>query len=108
MVTFVTQPKGREVNCRINIPENVTGSVIAYVYSIDDTMSYSKHDKFGWGSYTFLDQKWQRKRSYLKVDKTTGTVSGTIPEDVKGYYIDLQYKVDGKVVNSMSTYVALD
>ncbi|MBE6651093.1 MAG: hypothetical protein E7613_07250 [Ruminococcaceae bacterium] len=108
MVTFVTQPKGREVNCRINIPENVTGSVVAYAYTINAPMSYSKHDKFGWGSYTFLDQKWERKRSYLTVDKTTGTVRGTLPEEVKGYYIDLQYKVNGKVVNSMSTYVAID
>ncbi len=108
MVTFVTQPKGKEVNCRIKIPENVTGSVVAYVHYITSPMSYSKHDKFGWGSYVFLDQKWSKTRSWLKVDKTTGTVSGTIPEEVKGYYIELQYKVSKQVCQSSSIYVPVD
>lgn len=108
LVTFVTQPKGREVNCRIRIPESVTGTVVPYVYYITSPMSYSKHDKFGWGSYVFLDQKWQKTRSWLTVDKATGTITGTIPEEAKGYYIDLQYKVDKQIVNSCSIYVALD
>lgn len=109
MVTFVTQPKEREVNCRINIPKNVTGTVVAYVYYITEPMSYSKFDKFGWGnSYMFLTQKWQKTRSWLTVDKTTGTVSGTIPAEAKGYYIELQYKVDKQVCQSSSIYVALD
>lgn len=108
MVTFLTQPEGRDVNFRINIPEGI-GSVVPYVHFITEPMSYSKHDKFNWGtSYVFLDQKWQKKRSMLTVDKETGTVSGTIPEEVKGYYVELQYKVDKKVVNSTSVYVALD
>ena len=107
MITFLTQPEGREVNCRIKIPEGI-GSVVPYVHYITEPMSYSKHDKFGWGSYVFLDQKWQKKRSMLTVDKATGTVSGTIPQEVKGYYIELQYKVDKQVVTSTSVYVALE
>ncbi len=108
LVNFATQPKGREVNCRIRIPENVTGSVVAYVHYITSPMTYSKHNKFGWGNYVFLDQKWQKTRSWLKVDKTTGTVSGTIPEEAKGYYIELQYKVSKKVCQTSSVYVPLD
>lgn len=106
-VTFLTQPKGREVNCRINIPEG-TGYITPYVYYITEPMSYSKFNKNGRGEYVFLDQSWQKTRSWLKVDKETGTVSGTIPDDVKGYYIDLQFKTEKSRNNSSSVFVSLD
>lgn len=109
--TFITQPKGREINCKINIPDNITGTVTAYIYYITEPMSYSKHNKFGWGNYMFLDQNWQKTRDNITVDKKTGMVTGTVPEDAKGYYINLSFKAK-KGVNERtevsSVYVPLD
>ncbi len=107
-VTFVTQPKGREVNCRVNIPEE-TGSVVAYVYYIEEPMSYSAHDKFNRGvNYVYLDQKWKNTRSWLTVDRENGVVSGTIPDNVSGYYIQLMFKTENTKNYSSSIYVELD
>lgn len=104
MVTFETQPSGREINCKINIPENVS-DLKAYVYYINKPMSYSEFDKYGYGKYTYLDQKWFNLKTALTVDMNTGIIKGTLPDKVKGYYIDIQYNVDNTTVNTSSIYV---
>ena len=56
--TFVTHPDGREIKCKINIPDTITGDITPSIYYITEPMSYSIHDKFGWGtSYMFMDQE---------------------------------------------------
>ncbi len=107
-LTFADQPKSEYVNCNINIPESAT-DIAAKVYYITEPMSYSSFDKFNWGTpYVFLTQTWQTNTSCLTVNRSTGTVSGTVPADAAGYYISISYKIDGKKCESSSVYVTLD
>ena len=107
MITFKTQPEGRNVNCSINIPENVS-SVEVCAYYIDEPMSYSKHNKYGQGVNNYLDQTWNKLTDVLNVDMDTGVITGTLPNEVKGYYIDVQYNVDGSTVHTSSLYVPVE
>lgn len=105
IITFETQPEGREVNCRINIPEGFSEALTVNVYYINKPMSYSNYNKFGYGKAMYLDQTWFKSTKFLTVDTETGVISGTLPEKVKGYYVDIQYEVDGQNIHSSSIYV---
>lgn len=107
-VTFEDQPKGATVNCKLNIPEGVTGDITAKVIYITSPMSYSVYDKFGWGAYKFLDQAWQTNTTCLTVDRETSTVSGTVPADAAGFYINVVYKLEGETCETSSIYIELD
>lgn len=109
--TFITHPDGREIKCKIDIPETITGAITPYIYYITEPMSYSIHDKFGWGSYMFMDQEWQKTISNIKLDKEKGTITGKVPQNAKGYYIGLSFKgrpTASENVEVSSIYVPLD
>lgn len=107
-ITFADQPKGREVNCTLNIPEDITGDITAKVYYITEPMSYSIFAKFGTNAYKYLDQYWQTNTTCLTVDKETGRVSGTIPADAAGFYINLVYTIEGTACETSSIYIPVD
>ena len=110
--TFITHPDGREIKCKIDIPDTLTSTITPYIYYITEPMSYSKYDKFNWGvSYMYLDQEWQTTSANIRLDRETGIIRGKVPQDAKGYYIALKFKgkptatVDSEV---SSIYVPLD
>ena len=117
-ITFDTQPEGRDISCTIDIPEDVTGDISAMLYYITDEMSYSKFDKFGKGTATYLDEYWQKDLTCLTVirdtaNPTKATVSGVVPRNTRGYYIQLFYQIENLDTSvsdnsSSSIYVALD
>ncbi len=107
-ITFKSQPEGREINCKIDIPGDVKGTITADIYYITEPMSYSVYDKFGWGSQCYLDQEWQKDKTSLTVNRDDETITGTVPEDAAGYYIQVNFILDGSKCNSSSIYVALD
>ena len=108
-VTFETQPSGREVECKIKLPEGRRVAVDARVWYITEPMKYEKFDKHGNGKpYVYLTSEWQNTLAWLEVDEDTGIVRGTIPENVKGYYINLEFKVKGQICESSSVFVSLD
>ncbi len=103
-VSFETQPSGRDINCSLRVPEGATVKSTT-LYYIDETMSYSTFDKFGWGnSYPFLTQYWQTSTSAVTVDEN-GLVSGSIPQEAKGYYLNIVFEIDGKESQVSSVYV---
>lgn len=105
-VRFEQSPSGREVNCNLNIPTGATVTGVT-VYYITDEMSYSVFDKFDWGnSYTFLTQYWQTSTTAVTVDEN-GTLSGTIPSEAKGYYLNVSFSVDGVNSQVSSVFVQL-
>jgi len=71
-------------------------------------MTYSTFDKHGWGSYKFLTPYWQTNTTCLTVDKETGRVSGTIPADAAGFYINLVYTIEGTSCETSSIYIPVD
>ena len=60
-------------------------------------------DKFGWGNaYPFLTQTWQTSSTAVTVTED-GRLTGSIPEDVKGYYVNVEFSIGG--VNSQVSSV---
>ncbi len=111
-ITFDSQPEGREVDFKVTIPDNVKGDVTARVYYITEPMSYSRHDKFENGlNYVYLDQFWQTADEGIEVDVETGSVTGTVPEEARGYYINLSFAIEegsDEIMEVSSVYVALE
>ncbi len=107
-LSFETQPEGREISCQINVPENVTGDITAVLYYIDEPMSYSKYNKFGWGEYLFMDQTWQSDSECLTFDRESSVVSGTLPQNAKGYYINVFFSVGESPCQISSVYVPVE
>ena len=108
LITFETQPEGREINCKLNIPKTITGDVTATLCSIDAPMSYSEFNKHNAGVKMYLDQYWQFAEDCLTVDTEAGTLTGTIPEDARGYYINVSFNVGETPCRSSSIYVAVE
>lgn len=107
-VTFEDQPKSANVNCKLNIPEGVTGDITAKVHYITEPMSYSVFAKFGTNAYKYLDQYWQTNTTCLTVDRATSTVSGTVPADAAGFYINVVYTLEGSTCETSSIYIPVD
>lgn len=107
-VTFADQPKGAKVNCKINIPEGIMGDVTATVYYLTGPMEFETFDKYGRGTpLNFLTETWKSDTTCLTVDRETGVVSGTVPADAAGYYINVNYTLEGEKCESSSIYVEL-
>ncbi|MBE6701129.1 MAG: hypothetical protein E7582_04485 [Ruminococcaceae bacterium] len=102
-VTFLTQPEGREVDCKINIPENFEGEIQAHICYLTSPMEYVKQ-----GDNYYLKERFKTKKTALTVDTENGTLKGTVPEDAKGYYVNLKFDVEGQSLYSSSIYVEIE
>ncbi|MBR6633353.1 MAG: prolyl oligopeptidase family serine peptidase [Clostridia bacterium] len=107
-ITFADQPKGAKVNCKLNIPEGIEGDITATVIYIDEPMDYKKWEKFPGKNYTYLTSYWETDSTCLTVDRETGVVSGTVPADAAGYYVNVNYTLEGEKCESSSIYVAVE
>lgn len=108
-ITYDTHPSGRNISCTIDIPEGVTGDISAVLYYITEPMTYNRNDKHGKGSnFWCLDQPWQTNDTCLTVDSETGVISGVIPDEAMGYYIQLSYSIDGSKYEVSSLYVSVN
>ncbi len=106
-VAFETQPTGREVNCQITIPSEITGDITATVYYLTEEMTYSTYNKYGSGEHEYLNEEW-KSFDGLTVDKGTSTVSGNIPEDAYGYYINLSFNIGETPCEVSSVYTEIE
>ncbi len=98
-ITFDTQPSGRDVSCKINIPEEFTGDITATVYYLTKDMAYKTYDKYGSGENEYLDEEWKTSDA-LTVDKelsaltkgsrTSGKVTVSVPEEYCTVPLDVE------------------
>lgn len=98
MAGFAEEPAGRDIHVRLDPADR--GNIKATLYYITEPMTYSDHEKYGVVS-SFMDQIWQTLP--LEYDKETHTVTGTVPEEAAGYYIELSEKAE--IITS--SYVSL-
>ena len=83
-VTVLEQPAGRDITCKLDLPEGTTDIRVTVNY-ITDRMTYRTFDKFGWGrNATFLAQTWQYYEAEVTVDADGVLKVGTIPDDAVG------------------------
>lgn len=107
-LAYEEQPEGRSFEATVDIPAGVTGDIKATLYYITEPMTYSVHNKLGYVTSNHMDQWWQKTTEGIVVDRENGTVSGTIPAEAAGYYINLEFIVDGVSCESSSTYTVVD
>lgn len=106
LVTFLSQPAEKTACARLNIPAGVD-TVGAKLYWIDAPMTASPHDKYHYGvdvtALTFMDQVWQISPATV----SGNTVSAQLPAAAKGYYLEVSYEIDGKIIFATSVYTTL-
>ena len=63
-------------------------------------MTYSNHYKHG-TTNTFMDQEWQT----LDLTVSNGTVTGEVPIEARGYYIEITTTINGTQYVTTSSYI---
>lgn len=96
---ILTQPGGRSFELEVEWD----GLLCATAYYITSPMKYKEHDKFGYGSYTFMEQVWQMQSCQVE----GGKVSCELPEETAGYYVEIKTQVAGEEFVLSSVYVEL-
>ncbi len=101
---FNSQPSGKSINVALNVDASAT-KVSATLYYITEDMTYSTYDKFNFNSpSTYMDQVWQT----AALTVTDNTVTGDVPQDAKGYYVEVKTTIGGKTYVTCSTYVTVE
>lgn len=96
---FLNQPKGKNIECKLFIPDGI--QVSANVFYIDSPMTYSRHEKHGIKDCIFMDQEW---KSY-HIGITGDMIKCTLPDSAAGYYIELVTEIGGYKYISSSEYI---
>ena len=106
LVTFTSQPKGKTASARLNIPEKAS-CLQGKLYWIDEPMTTSAHDKYHYEiespQLTFMDQVWQIAPATVAGDM----ISAVLPSKAKGYYLEVNYQLEGKSMIATSVYTTL-
>ncbi len=93
-VTFETQPSGTNVNCKVNIPQGTDKTTLsANLYYVKKPIA--------------MGAEWTVKKSFFTFNKDTGVITGTIPEEAVGYYIQINFRSNDSPCNSSSVYVEI-
>ena len=95
-------PAGATVNVTLNVDPSAT-DVTAKLYYITSAMTYSNYDKFGTGTSTYMDQIWQT----AELSVIDHTITGCIPTEAAGYYIEVKTTINGIEYITTSPYVEL-
>ena len=104
LVGFATQPEGRNATAILDIPKDVT-DIQATLYWIDAPMTYSVHDKYHYEvpGLTFMDPVWQVSPASI----SGNVLSAELPENARGYYLEIRYDRGGREIILTSVYVAI-
>lgn len=105
LVTFLTQPTGKNARATLNIPDGID-AVKGTLYWIDAPMTYKTYDKFhnDTPDRTYMEQIWQ-----LAPATVDGNVlSAGLPEQARGYYLEASYEINGQQIYATSVYVAIN
>ena len=102
--TFLTQPTGQNVQSRLLLPEGATNVAVRYHY-LTEPMVYKTYTKYFESNW--LTEEWKTDSGTLTIDPATGVITGTIPEEVRSYYISVVYTVDGRTFEASSSFVMI-
>lgn len=98
---FVSQPSdsAQEIDLMLNVDASAT-RVAAKLYYITSPMTYSRHYKYG-KTDTFMDQEWQT----LDLTVSGNRITGTLPVEARGYYVEVVTTINGTQYVTTSVYV---
>ena len=96
------QPSGLHPKIRVRVPDGVR-VIRAKGYFIDEPMSYTKREKYGFVDGWFMKQDWQS----VDAEFADGVLSADFPENTAGYYIALEVNVDGADCWISTEYIEL-
>jgi len=95
------QPVGRDFTVNIDY----VGDFAAAAYYITAPMTYSLHNKFGRKEHTYMDQTWNVIS--CEIDPDTHQVTGVLPADAVGYYLEIKTLIDDKEFIVTSGYTVI-
>ena len=91
--TFIEQPNKIETYGNENITANV--------YYLTEEMTYSVHNKYGYGNYPFMDQEWMKIPAEIK----NNIVTFKLPDDATSYYVELIMIINDNELTTTSEYI---
>ncbi len=98
---FVSQPSDTERTLNLSLTLDASATQVkANLYYITSRMTYSNHYKHG-TTNTFMDQEWQT----LELTVNNGKVTGEVPIEARGYYIEITTSVNGTQYVTTSSYI---
>ena len=103
---FVTQPNGQDLTSRVDLPAGATNVKVAFHY-LNDPIKYKTFAKYSVNAYSYLAEDIKTNTRDIAIDLATGDITGTVPADVSCYYISVTYEVDGKSLETSSSFVTL-
>ena len=100
--TFIGDPSGQDATSQVLLPEGATNVSVRYHY-LTEPIAYADFNKYF--ESTWLTETWKTDRKTLTIDPETGKITGTIPANVRHYYISVLYTVDGRTLEVSSNFV---
>ena len=100
---FVSQPNGQDLTSKVNLPAGATNVKVRFHY-LTEPMTYKSYDKYGFVS-SYLAEYWKTNMTDITIDQTTGEITGTVPAEVRSYYISVTYEVNGVSLETSSCFV---
>ena len=100
---FVSQPNGQDLTSKVNLPAGATNVKVRFHY-LTEPMTYKSFDKYGFVS-SYLAEYWKTNMTDITIDQTTGEITGTVPAEVRSYYISVTYEVNGVSLETSSRFV---
>ena len=100
--SFIWEPSGQNALSQVRLPEGATNVSVRYHY-LTEPIAYAHFNKYFESNW--LTETWKTDNKTLTIDPATGKITGTVPENVRHYYISVLYTVDGKTLETSSSFV---
>ena len=103
--TFISEPAGgQNATSTVLLPEGAT-NVSVRIHYLTEPMVYKSFVKYFDSSW--LVENWKTDNESLTIDPLTGKITGTIPAGVRSYYISVLYTVNGKPLETSSSFITI-
>ena len=100
--SFAEQPKGENAASTVLLPSGAT-NVSVRIHYLTQPMEYRTFFKYFESSW--LVEYWKTDNESLTIDPATGKITGTVPDNVRSYYISVRYTVDGVELEASSAFI---
>ena len=100
--SFIWEPSGQNALSQVSLPEGATDVSVRYHY-LTEPIAYAHFNKYFESDW--LTETWKTDNKTLTIDPATGKITGTVPKGVRSYYISVLYTVDGKTLETSSSFV---
>lgn len=99
MPSLSDNSSGRDIKLSVSEDKKIA-LLSATLFYIDSSMQYQSFDKFGIGKHSYMIQKWHTVPCKI----SEASINGVLPQDAKGYYVELKFSYNEKVMTVTTAY----